>query len=66
LQRERELPNHFQAQSDQLSAEILKGVLEGRAASSGEIAAAALVLVFDLSSATTGQTLNVDAGMTFC
>jgi NAD(P)-dependent dehydrogenase (short-subunit alcohol dehydrogenase family) len=44
----------------------LKGVLQGRAQTAEEIAAAALFLCSDAASAITGQAINVDGGMSFC
>jgi enoyl-[acyl-carrier-protein] reductase (NADH) len=44
---------------------MLNGILQGRPQTAEEIVSAALFLVSDQSSAITGQTLNVDGGMTF-
>ena len=44
---------------------LVEGILQGRPQTAGEIAAAAVFLVSDESSAITGQTLNVDGGMAF-
>lgn len=43
----------------------LKGILQGRAQTAGEIAAAALFLCSEQASAITGQAFNVDGGMAF-
>jgi NAD(P)-dependent dehydrogenase (short-subunit alcohol dehydrogenase family) len=47
-------------------AGFLNLVLQGRAQTADEIAAAALFLVSEQASAITGQALNVDGGMAFC
>ncbi|MGA7922068.1 MAG: SDR family NAD(P)-dependent oxidoreductase [Candidatus Acidiferrales bacterium] len=60
------LAEHFKADSETLSKEIYEQILQGRPQTTDEIAAAALFLVSDQSSAITGQTLNVDGGMAFC
>lgn len=52
--------------ADEMLQEFLKGILQGRPLTADEIAAAALFLVSDQSSAITGQALNVDGGMLFC
>ncbi len=52
--------------ADEMLQEFLKGILQGRPQTADEIAAAALFLVSDQSSAITGQALNVDGGMLFC
>jgi NAD(P)-dependent dehydrogenase (short-subunit alcohol dehydrogenase family) len=44
---------------------FLESVLQGRGQTANEIAAAALFLVSDEASAITGQSLNVDGGMSF-
>jgi NAD(P)-dependent dehydrogenase (short-subunit alcohol dehydrogenase family) len=44
---------------------FLENVLQGRGQTADEIAAAALFLVSDQASAITGQSLNVDGGMSF-
>lgn len=59
------LAAHFKADSETVSKQIFQGVLQGRPQTADEIAAAALFLVSDQSSAITGQTLNVDGGMAF-
>ncbi len=46
-------------------AHFLEGILQGRAQTADEIAAAAFFLVSSQASAITGQALNVDGGMTF-
>jgi NAD(P)-dependent dehydrogenase (short-subunit alcohol dehydrogenase family) len=46
--------------------EFLNTILQGRPQTAAEIAAAALFLVSDQSSAITGQALSVDGGMSFC
>jgi NAD(P)-dependent dehydrogenase (short-subunit alcohol dehydrogenase family) len=51
--------------ADEMFGEFLKGILQGRPQTADEIAAAALFLVSDQSSAITGQALNVDGGMLF-
>jgi len=51
--------------ADEMFKEFLKGILQGRPQTADEIAAAALFLVSDQSSAITGQALNVDGGMLF-
>jgi NAD(P)-dependent dehydrogenase (short-subunit alcohol dehydrogenase family) len=61
----RALAEHFQADGGTLFKGMLEGVLQGRPQTADEIAAAALFLVSDQSSAITGQTLNVDGGMAF-
>ena len=44
---------------------MLEGILQGRPQTAGEIAAAAVFLASEESSAITGQILNVDGGMSF-
>jgi NAD(P)-dependent dehydrogenase (short-subunit alcohol dehydrogenase family) len=61
----RALADYFKADPDQMFARMLEGILQGRPQTVQEIAAAALFLVCDEASAITGQTLNVDGGMTF-
>lgn len=46
-------------------AQALESVLQGRATTADEVAAAALFLVSDQASAITGQAINVDGGMSF-
>lgn len=50
----------------EMFTEFLGGILQGRPQTVDEIAAAALYLASDQSSAITGQALNVDGGMLFC
>jgi NAD(P)-dependent dehydrogenase (short-subunit alcohol dehydrogenase family) len=59
------LAAHFRADSETVSEQIFQGTLQGRPQTADEIAAAALFLVSDQSSAITGQILNVDGGMAF-
>jgi len=61
----RGLADYFQMSRDDLMRRTLDGVLQGRPQTAEEVAAAALFLVSDDSSAITGQTLNVDGGMAF-
>ena len=61
----RNLADHFSASPEEVSAQMSEGILQGRPQTVEEIAAAALFLVSDQSSAITGQTLNVDGGMAF-
>jgi len=61
----RKLAEYFQADNEKLFQGMLQGILQGRPQTAEEIAAAALFLVSDQSSAITGQTLNVDGGMAF-
>jgi 3-hydroxybutyrate dehydrogenase len=51
--------------ADEMFKDLLKGILQGRPQTVDEIAAAALFLISDQSSAITGQALNVDGGMLF-
>ncbi|MGC1594475.1 MAG: SDR family oxidoreductase, partial [Candidatus Acidiferrales bacterium] len=51
------LAAHFRADSETVSKQIFQGILQGRPQTADEIAAAALFLVSDQSSAITGQTL---------
>lgn len=62
----RALAEYFHADGEKLFNGFLEGILQGRPQTANEIAAAALFLVSDQSSAITGQTLNVDGGMAFC
>jgi len=50
---------------DQMFAEFVEGILQGRPQTTEEVAAAALFLVSGQASAITGQALNVDGGMAF-
>jgi NAD(P)-dependent dehydrogenase (short-subunit alcohol dehydrogenase family) len=61
----RRLVEYFQAEPDKMMKQMLETILQGRPQTAEEIAAAALFLVSDQSSAITGQTLNVDGGMAF-
>lgn len=61
----RNLANYLQADGEALLKGMLEGILQGRPQTAEEIAAAAVFLVSDESSAITGQTLNVDGGMAF-
>jgi NAD(P)-dependent dehydrogenase (short-subunit alcohol dehydrogenase family) len=61
----RGLAKYLQMDGEQLFKGMLQGILQGRPQTEEEIAAAALFLVSDASSAITGQTLNVDGGMVF-
>jgi NAD(P)-dependent dehydrogenase (short-subunit alcohol dehydrogenase family) len=60
------LAERFQADPDKLFAQFIEGILQGRPQTTEEVAAAALFLVSDQASAITGQSLNVDGGMSFC
>jgi NAD(P)-dependent dehydrogenase (short-subunit alcohol dehydrogenase family) len=62
----REFAAYFNADADDSLKRMLGSILQGRPQTAAEIAEAALFLVSDLSSAITGQTLNVDGGMVFC
>ena len=61
----RGLAERFHADPAELLKQALGGILQGRPQTAGEIAAAAVFLVSDESSAITGQILNVDGGMSF-
>jgi 3-oxoacyl-[acyl-carrier protein] reductase len=61
----RGLAEYFHADNETLFKAMVQGILQGRPQTAVEIAAAALFLVSDASSAITGQTLNVDGGMAF-
>jgi len=61
-----QLASRASADAGDMLKDFLKGILQGRAQTSDEIAAAALFLASDQSSAITGQALNVDGGMLFC
>ena len=54
------------ADPEKMFRQFLEGILQGRPQTAEEIAAAALFLASDEASAITGQTLNVDGGMSFC
>lgn len=51
---------------DEMFRQFLEGILQGRAQTADEIAAAAVFLCSREASAITGQSLNVDGGMSFC
>jgi 3-oxoacyl-[acyl-carrier protein] reductase len=59
------LAARFGSTPEQVMETALKSILQGRAQTTGEIAAVALFLVSDQASAITGQTVNVDGGMAF-
>jgi len=61
----RALAERFHADRDAMFKQMLEGILQGRPQTAGEIAAAAVFLVSEESSAITGQILNVDGGMSF-
>jgi NAD(P)-dependent dehydrogenase (short-subunit alcohol dehydrogenase family) len=61
----RRLAEYFRGDAKEMFAQMLKGILQGRPQTAGEIAAAVAFLASDESSAITGQTLNVDGGMAF-
>ena len=61
----RVLADRLGVSAEKQLADFLEGVLQGRAQTADEIAAAALFLVSSQASAITGQALNVDGGMTF-
>jgi NAD(P)-dependent dehydrogenase (short-subunit alcohol dehydrogenase family) len=50
---------------DEMFRQFVKGILQGRAQTSEEIAAAAAFLCSQEASAITGQSVNVDGGMSF-
>jgi NAD(P)-dependent dehydrogenase (short-subunit alcohol dehydrogenase family) len=59
------LANHFQMDPAAILESLNKSILQGRPQTADEIAAAAVFLASDQSSAITGQVLNVDGGMAF-
>jgi len=61
----RALAERFHTDRDVMFKQMLEGILQGRPQTAGEIAAAAVFLVSEESSAITGQILNVDGGMSF-
>lgn len=56
---------HFHTSAEESVRQMIEASLQGRPQSPDEMAAAALFLVSDQSSAITGQILNVDGGMAF-
>lgn len=56
----------FGAEPSAILEGAVKGILQGRAQTAGEIAAVAAFLCSEQASAITGQALNVDGGMAFC
>lgn len=61
----RELAKRFGVEPEKELAQALESVLQGRATTADEVAAAALFLVSDQASGITGQAINVDGGMVF-
>src|SRR5713226_416897 len=61
----RVLAERLRVSPEQQLADFLEGILQGRAQTADEIAAAALFLVSNQASGITGQSLNVDGGMVF-
>ncbi|MFZ0212935.1 MAG: SDR family NAD(P)-dependent oxidoreductase [Candidatus Acidiferrales bacterium] len=61
----RGLGERLQMSSDQMTQQLAQGILQGRPQTAEEIAEAALFLASNAASAITGQTLNVDGGMSF-
>src|SRR5712692_3922202 len=61
----RVLAERLRVSPEQQLADFLEGILQGRAQTADEIAAAALFLVSNQASGITGQSLNVDGGMIF-
>ena len=59
------LAERLQADADKLFQGFLQGILQGRPQTADEVASAALFLASSEASAITGQTLNVDGGMSF-
>jgi NAD(P)-dependent dehydrogenase (short-subunit alcohol dehydrogenase family) len=55
----------FGAEPSAILESALKGILQGRGQTAGEVAAAAVFLCSEQASAITGQALNVDGGMAF-
>jgi meso-butanediol dehydrogenase/(S,S)-butanediol dehydrogenase/diacetyl reductase len=62
---EQNLADNLQIDREQMAKNVAAGILQGRPQAVEEIAAAAVFLVSDQSSAITGQILNVDGGMAF-
>jgi NAD(P)-dependent dehydrogenase (short-subunit alcohol dehydrogenase family) len=61
----RGLAERLNAPAEKLFEQFVQGILQGRPQTAEEVADAALFLVSPHSSAITGQTLNVDGGMSF-
>ena len=59
------LAERLQMDAEKLFQGFLQGILQGRAQTADEVAAAALFLASSEASAITGQTMNVDGGMSF-
>src|ERR1700683_1474212 len=59
------LAKHFRMDPAALLESLHQDIMQGRPQTAGEIAAAAVFLASDQSSAITGQALNVDGGMAF-
>ena len=59
------LAARLHADPEKLFRQFLEGILQARPQTAAEVAAAALFLVSEQASAITGQTLNVDGGMSF-
>lgn len=59
------LAGQFQMDPAAILESLNKGMWQGRPQTADEIAAAALYLASDQSSAITGQALNVDGGIAF-
>jgi len=59
------LAERLNVDADTLFQGFLQGILQGRPQTADEVAAAALFLASSEASAITGQTLNVDGGMSF-
>jgi NAD(P)-dependent dehydrogenase (short-subunit alcohol dehydrogenase family) len=57
--------DYFHTSTEESVRQMIEGSLQGRAQTADEMAAAALFLVSDQSSAITGQILNVDGGTAF-
>ena len=62
----RALAERFQADPGKLFAQFVEGILQGKPQTAEDVAAAALFLVSDHAGSITGQSLNVDGGMSFC
>src|SRR6185437_2333243 len=59
------LAERLQMDAEKLFQGFLQGILQGRPQTADEVAAAALFLASSEASAITGQTMNVDGGMSF-